>query len=120
MRDYLGMAKLNSPKIVPARRSRKFDFHANIGLDGNPESDLFSDMASFKKPDPELLPIGRPRCPDCSIRMLTVDIVAGPEGFEHRTFECSRCGHSEKKVLTCDPLKSNAIGWLASELKPPA
>jgi DNA-directed RNA polymerase subunit RPC12/RpoP len=95
-------------------------FHANIGLDGNPESDLFSDMASFKKPDPELLPIGRPRCPDCSMRMLTVDIVAGPEGFEHRTFECSRCGHSEKKVLTCDPLKSNAIGWLASELKPPA
>jgi hypothetical protein len=47
--------------------------------------------------------------------MLTVDISPGPEGFEHRTFECSKCGHSEKKILACDPLKSDAVGWLSGE-----
>jgi hypothetical protein len=73
-------------------------------------------MASFKKSDPELLPIGRPRCPACSMRMLTVDVAAGPEGFEHRTFECLRCGHVEKKIVTCDPLKPDAVGWLTGDL----
>jgi hypothetical protein len=80
---------------------------------------LFGSMASFRKPDPELLPLGRPRCPACSTRMLTVAIRPGPEGFEHRTFECLRCGHTEKKILACDPLRSSAVGWLAGELHRP-
>jgi hypothetical protein len=53
------------------------------------------------------------------MRMLTVDIQPGPEGFEHRTFECLKCGHSEKKILACDPLHSNAVDWLADELGRP-
>jgi hypothetical protein len=48
--------------------------------------------------------------------MLMADISSGPEGFEHRTFECLKCGHTEKKISACDPLRSNAIGWLAGEL----
>jgi hypothetical protein len=51
--------------------------------------------------------------------MITTDISPGPEGFEHRTFECLQCGHIDKKILTCDPLKSDAVGWLAGELQRP-
>lgn len=73
-------------------------------------------MATPKKPDPELLPIGRPRCPKCQMRMVTADVSPGPEGFEHRTFDCLKCGHSESRVIACDPLRSDALGWLSGEL----
>ena len=48
--------------------------------------------------------------------MVTAAIEPGPEGFEHRSFECLKCGHTEKKILACDPLHSNALGWLSGEL----
>jgi hypothetical protein len=48
--------------------------------------------------------------------MITADVSPGPEGFEHRTFECLKCGHTESKVIACDPLKSDAVGWLSGEL----
>jgi len=46
--------------------------------------------------------------------MVTAAVEEGPEGFEHRSFECSRCGHSEQNVIACDP--ANSMGWLNSEL----
>jgi hypothetical protein len=74
-------------------------------------------MGTAQKPDTELLlPIGRPRCPKCHMRMVTADVSSGPEGFEHRTFGCLKCGHTESKVIACDPLKSDAVGWLSGEL----
>jgi hypothetical protein len=73
-------------------------------------------MGAAQKLDPELLPIGRPRCVKCQKRMVTTDVSPGPEGFEHRTFECLKCGHVDSKVLASDPLKSDAIGWLLGEL----
>jgi len=72
-------------------------------------------MASFKNPDPELLPIGRPRCPACTMRMITVDITPKPEGFEHRTFECLRWSFGENDSgvrsaqVKCDRLASRRI-----------
>jgi hypothetical protein len=71
------------------------------------------------KPDPELLPpIKPPRCPRCQARMLTIDVSPGPEGLEHRTFECLTCGYTQETVIR-DPLRSNAVGWTEGELKPP-
>jgi len=51
--------------------------------------------------------------------MMTVAISEGPDGFEHRTFECSKCGHTETRLLQSDPLQSGAAGWVDGELRPP-
>jgi hypothetical protein len=72
-------------------------------------------MPRTLRPDPELLPVHRPRCPDCQMRMITADVSSGPEGFEHRTFECSRCGHAETRVLASDPFHPGAAGWSNGE-----
>jgi hypothetical protein len=34
--------------------------------------------------------------------MITTDVSAGPEGFEHRAFECLRCGFKKVKI-TVEP-----------------
>jgi hypothetical protein len=47
-------------------------------------------------------------------------ISPGERGFELRTFECSTCHSVEKIEIAVDPLKTDAVGWLASELKPPS
>jgi Zn ribbon nucleic-acid-binding protein len=76
-------------------------------------------MRMWKTSGPELLPIGRSRCPNCQTRMVTAVVEEEPEGFEHRSFECSRCGHSEQNVFASDPMNTNAFGWLNSGLHPP-
>ena len=74
-------------------------------------------MPHAGKYDSELLPLGRPRCPKCATRMITTALSEGPEGFEHRSFECLKCGHSEKKVVAIDPLMSS--DWTNGEPEPP-
>jgi hypothetical protein len=51
--------------------------------------------------------------------MLAIGVSTGPEGFEHRLFECPKCKHTEEKILASDPLGSSATGWLNSDLQPP-
>jgi hypothetical protein len=51
--------------------------------------------------------------------MVTADVAAGPEGFERRTFRCPKCAHAEIRMAASDPLKSDAVGWTKSELRPP-
>jgi len=46
-------------------------------------------------------------------------ISAGERGVELRTFECATCHRIEKVSFAIDPLKTDAVGWLASELRPP-
>jgi hypothetical protein len=46
-------------------------------------------------------------------------ISPGTLGFEDRTFECSTCHRIEQVSFPIDPLKTDALGWLAGELKPP-
>jgi hypothetical protein len=51
--------------------------------------------------------------------MMLERVSSGPVGFEHRLFECPKCDQVELSVIASDPLKSNAAGWLAGELKAP-
>ena len=59
----------------------------------------------------------RPRCLKCQSRMMLARISPAGKGREERLFECPECDHAETAIVE-DPLKS-ALGWLASELKPP-
>jgi hypothetical protein len=83
-------------------------------------------MAERRMPDsqsppngPSLLPVERPHCPTCHTRMNLAQIMPGRPGFDVRTFECGRCDHTHILTVATDPMKSDKIGWLAGELKPP-
>jgi hypothetical protein len=65
-------------------------------------------------------PHHRPMCLVCKHRMALLRVGVGERGFEERTFECSTCGRTEKIAFAVDPVKSDAVGWLAGELKPPS
>jgi two-component sensor histidine kinase len=60
----------------------------------------------------------RPMCPVCKHRMALARVSAGERGFEERTFECSTCERTEVMSFAVDPMKTDAVGWLAGELKP--
>jgi Zn finger protein HypA/HybF involved in hydrogenase expression len=66
-----------------------------------------------------LTAIERPRCPRCQTRMMLERVSSGPIGFERRLFECPKCDQVEINVIACDPLKSTAAVWLASDLTAP-
>jgi hypothetical protein len=51
--------------------------------------------------------------------MLLSKLEAGPSGFDHRTFECQKCGRVHRVAVSRDPMTSDLLGWLASELRPP-
>jgi hypothetical protein len=63
--------------------------------------------------------VERPMCLTCKHRMGLARISPGKRGFEERTFECRTCHRIEKVSIAIDPLKTDAVGWLASELRPP-
>ena len=66
-----------------------------------------------------LTAIERPRCSRCQTRMMLERVSPGPVGFEHRLFECPKCDQVELRFIASDPLKSDAVGWLAGELRAP-
>lgn len=74
----------------------------------------------MSKGDPELLPIQRPRCPKCQMRMVSTNVAAANGGLEDRTFECMKCGNVATKRIIADPLVSPAaVAWTEGSLKPP-
>jgi hypothetical protein len=60
----------------------------------------------------------RPMCPVCKHRMGLGRISPGRRGFEERTFECRTCFRIKKVLFPVDPMKTDAVGWLASEISP--
>jgi predicted Zn finger-like uncharacterized protein len=73
---------------------------------------------TYTRPDPSLLPIERPRCPECQGRMMLARIEPGPNGSDLRTFKCSKCEHVHK-VLAEDPIKSATVHWHNGNLNSP-
>ena len=64
--------------------------------------------------------VERPLCPTCQIRMMLggVELSLGPDLW---TFECPRCELEYKALAEDTPMRSNkAVGWIKSELRPPA
>jgi hypothetical protein len=77
-------------------------------------------MLQRHSPALSLTMIERLCCPKCQIRMMLVDVEPSFAGPDLRTFECPKC-ELDYKALAEDPMKSNkAVGWLKSELRPPA
>jgi hypothetical protein len=69
--------------------------------------------------DSLLSPIERPRCVRCRTRMDLTNIVSRSDRSEKRTFECPKCAYIETKIAS-DPLLSEQIGRLTTNIRPPA
>jgi transcription elongation factor Elf1 len=64
-------------------------------------------------------PLGRPRCPKCRARPTVQSVVPIRSGFEYLTLRCTSCGLVYDAQVHTDPLRSDARGWIDSELVPP-
>jgi hypothetical protein len=52
--------------------------------------------------------------------MSLATIMPGPSGFDLRTFACSGCDHVHVAIAEADPMRSDAVRWLAGhDLKTP-
>jgi transcription elongation factor Elf1 len=78
-------------------------------------------MSDLQSSPPMLPPrvAQRPRCPRCQARMAVQRIIPARSGFEHWTLRCTNCGNIHQAQVHTDPMKSDAQGWLDSELLPP-
>jgi predicted RNA-binding Zn-ribbon protein involved in translation (DUF1610 family) len=56
-------------------------------------------------------------CPNCGRHLMLPKFADA--GFAHRTFECPKCGRVQAMGASVDPMNSEMLGWLASELRPP-
>ena len=75
---------------------------------------------SFHTSGRSLTSIERPHCPKCDARMVLARIAPGPAGFDVRTFECAGCLHVHILTVETDPMKSDAVRWLAgNDLRSP-
>jgi rubredoxin len=64
-------------------------------------------------------PHGRPRCPKCRARPTVQSVVPIRSGFEYLTLRCTSCGLVYDAQVHTDPLRSDARGWIESELVSP-
>jgi hypothetical protein len=69
-------------------------------------------------PDVPLSSIERPRCRKCLARMSLARLAPLPDGSEERTFECPKCDAIETRTVA-DPLKSEAVVRLTTNVRPP-
>jgi len=75
--------------------------------------------ASPSEPVASTAPLGRLRCPKCRARPTVQSVVEIRSGFEYLTLRCTSCALVYDAQVHTDPLKSDARGWIDSELVPP-
>lgn len=75
-------------------------------------------MPKLSQMDVMLTAIERPHCVRCRTRMRLARIAPLPDGSENRTFECEKCSFIETRTVA-DPLKSEAVERLTSNVRPP-
>jgi hypothetical protein len=46
-------------------------------------------------------------------------VQAESSSFDHRTFECQKCGHVHSLMIASDPMQSSVSGWFSIELGSP-
>jgi len=51
--------------------------------------------------------------------MMLNRISSASEGYDSRTFECTKCDHLLTRTVARDPMRSETAGWQYSELKAP-
>ena len=68
-----------------------------------------------------LIAIECKHCPKCRGPMMLarINIRPGRLNFDLRAFECVKCDYVEKIMTATDPMKSDTLGWLFGELRPP-
>ena len=66
-----------------------------------------------------LIAIESRECLKCQGPMVLARIMPGGLNFDLRTFECAKCDHVEKIMITTDPMMTDTLGWLLGELRPP-
>jgi len=71
-----------------------------------------------ENPNIPLSSIERPRCGRCLARMNLVRLAPLPDGSEQRTFECPKCNAIGTRTVA-DPLKSEAVVRLTTNVRPP-
>lgn len=63
--------------------------------------------------------LARPSCRKCRHPLRVGRDASGAVRYCELSFECSICGFCETLATPVQPLRSDTIGWLASELRPP-
>jgi hypothetical protein len=70
--------------------------------------------------DPKLASTEKQHCPKRGERMSLARIERDRSAFAIRALECTGCHHIHVAIAQADPMKSNAVLWLAShDLKSP-
>jgi hypothetical protein len=75
-------------------------------------------MPKVSLTDVMLTAIERPHCVRCRSRMRLASIAPLSDGAEKRTLECEKCSYIETRTVA-DPLKSEAVERLTSNVRPP-
>jgi len=60
-----------------------------------------------------------PRCLGCFRKMKLVQVNSASKDTEVRTYHCWKCDQTKQVASPKDPLASDAVRWLAGELRPP-
>jgi hypothetical protein len=71
------------------------------------------DLTTLRSLIKQLATAKRLSCPKCGSSMPAAI------GYRGAAFECATCGRFETVPVPVDPLRTNAVGWVAGELRPP-